>query len=112
MHAEAALPSAALTAPLLSDPLLCREWFALAWSSEIAQGCMLARRALARDLLLWRSQEGLQCWRDLCVHRGARLSLGTIRPGAGQPVSGATNSVSASRDCLICPYHAWEYAPT
>jgi phenylpropionate dioxygenase-like ring-hydroxylating dioxygenase large terminal subunit len=112
MQAEAALPSAAQTAPLLSDPLLGREWFAIAWSREIASGKMIARRALGRDVLLWRSQEGLQCWRDLCVHRGARLSLGTIRHGAGRSESGPAGAESRARDCLICPYHSWEYAPT
>jgi phenylpropionate dioxygenase-like ring-hydroxylating dioxygenase large terminal subunit len=58
------------------------------------------------DVLLWRSSEGLLCWRDLCVHRGARLSLGKIRTGTMGPFK------AKSRDCLICPYHAWEYAPT
>jgi phenylpropionate dioxygenase-like ring-hydroxylating dioxygenase large terminal subunit len=88
------------------DPLLLGEWFAVAWSREVAPGRLLPRRALGLDLVLWRSSEGLHCWRDLCVHRGAKLSLGVIRP--------ATESASGSerRDCLICPYHAWEYAPS
>lgn len=83
----------------LDDPLLLREWFLVAWSSEIAQGQTLARRVLGRDVVLWRSSEGLHCWLDLCIHRGAKLSLGTVRPSDGG-------------DCLVCPYHAWEYAPS
>jgi phenylpropionate dioxygenase-like ring-hydroxylating dioxygenase large terminal subunit len=61
---------------------------------------MLPRRFMDRDTLLWRSSEGLVCWRDLCIHRGAKLSLGTViaRPGGGE--------------CLVCPYHAWQYAPS
>jgi phenylpropionate dioxygenase-like ring-hydroxylating dioxygenase large terminal subunit len=97
----------------LDDPFLNREWFAVAWSREIEPGKLLARRLMARDLVLWRSQEGLHCWRDLCVHRGARLSLGAIRPAT---VASSFASVSESRtdrsDCLVCPYHAWEYAPS
>jgi phenylpropionate dioxygenase-like ring-hydroxylating dioxygenase large terminal subunit len=31
-------------------------------------------------------------WEDLCIHRGAKLSLGTVRDG-----------------CLSCPYHGWIY---
>jgi phenylpropionate dioxygenase-like ring-hydroxylating dioxygenase large terminal subunit len=81
----------------LDDPLLLREWFLAAWSGEIAPGHTLARRVLGRDLVIWRSSKGLHCWLDLCVHRGAKLSLGTVRAGT---------------DCLVCPYHAWEYAPT
>jgi len=76
----------------LDDPLLLREWFAIAWSREVVAGQPLARRLLGRDVVLWRSADGLHCWRDLCIHRGAKLSLGTVR-----------------NDCLVCPYHAWEY---
>jgi phenylpropionate dioxygenase-like ring-hydroxylating dioxygenase large terminal subunit len=86
----------------LDDPLLRREWFAVAWSREIEAGKLLARRLMATDLVLWRSREGLHCWRDLCAHRGARLSLGKIRAGDGE----------VGRDCVVCPYHAWEYAAT
>jgi phenylpropionate dioxygenase-like ring-hydroxylating dioxygenase large terminal subunit len=102
MAADAALSFASRAGKLLGDPLLVGEWFAVAWSHEIAAGQLVARRALGQDLVLWRSAEGLHCWRDLCVHRGAKLSLGTIRHG----------SPTSQRDCLICPYHAWEYAPS
>jgi phenylpropionate dioxygenase-like ring-hydroxylating dioxygenase large terminal subunit len=106
MAAHAAFHSASGASPF-GDPLLGREWFAIAWSHEIVPGRLLARRAMATDLVLWRSTESLHCWRDLCVHRGARLSLGTIRPAA----DGGTSEGNA-RECLICPYHAWEYAPS
>jgi phenylpropionate dioxygenase-like ring-hydroxylating dioxygenase large terminal subunit len=96
-------------APLggIDDPLLLGEWLAVAWSSEIEPGKLLARRLLGRDVVLWRSSEGLHCWRDLCIHRGARLSLGSVRSATND-----TASPMRGRDCLICPYHAWEYAPT
>jgi phenylpropionate dioxygenase-like ring-hydroxylating dioxygenase large terminal subunit len=98
----------------LDDPILRREWMAIAWSSEIPRGAIIARRILGVDLVLWRSAEGLHCWRDLCIHRGARLSLGTIRPGtvkSGTTQTGPIKAGQAASDCLICPYHAWEYAP-
>jgi len=91
------------------DPVLKREWFCIAWSREIEPGKLLARSLMGTDLVLWRSREGLRCWRDLCIHRGARLSLGTIRecpPPRHQLSSASANSV----DCVVCPYHAWEYA--
>jgi phenylpropionate dioxygenase-like ring-hydroxylating dioxygenase large terminal subunit len=100
MAADAALSIATRPVSQLADPFLKQEWFAVAWSREIEPGRLLARRLMGIDLVLWRSREGLHCWRDLCVHRGARLSLGTIRNNA------------ASGDCLVCPYHAWEYAPS
>lgn len=92
--AERSLPHDAA----FDDPLLLREWFLIASSSEIALGQTLARQLLGRDLVLWRSYDGLHCWLDLCIHRGAKLSLGTVR--------------SPTANCLICPYHAWEYAPS
>lgn len=77
---------------LLDDPWLGTQWYAVAWSSELVAGRALARTVLQMDVVLWRSADGVRCWRDLCIHRGAKLSLGTVR-----------------NDCLVCPYHAWEY---
>jgi phenylpropionate dioxygenase-like ring-hydroxylating dioxygenase large terminal subunit len=76
---------------MLNDPLLIDEWFAVARSADVPVGKPVAGRLLGRDLVLWRA-EGVQTWQDLCVHRGAKLSLGTVR-----------------KDCLVCPYHGWEY---
>jgi len=111
MAANASSSLALLRISPLDDPFLKREWFAIAWSREIEPGKLLARRLMAIDLVLWRSREGIHCWRDLCIHRGARLSLGSIRQNApfGPPASGSRDGAS---ECLICPYHAWEYAPS
>jgi phenylpropionate dioxygenase-like ring-hydroxylating dioxygenase large terminal subunit len=99
----------------LDDPLLLAEWFLIAWSSEVPLGRTLAARLLGRDMVLWRSPQGIHCWLDLCVHRGAKLSLGRVRLGepAGNEViaSQADDHSHRQIDCLVCPYHAWEYAP-
>ena len=124
--------------PLL-DPLLLREWFAVGWSSEVVPGALLARRALGRDVVLWRSGDGeAHCWLDLCVHRGAKLSLGRVERSRfpsgmterkaraeADSVTGRTdrkaeeadsligigerNRSDADEDCLVCPYHGWRY---
>ena len=89
----------------LDDPLLLRQWFAVGFSREVAPGGPLARRILGRDLVLWRAsstEDGLHCWLDLCIHRGAKLSLGTV-------VSGL-DSFGKAGECLVCPYHGWRYA--
>ncbi len=78
--------------PLWDDPVLRSQWFAAAWSREVVIGRPVARALLGMDVVLWRSSEAVHCWRDLCIHRGAKLSLGT-----------------ANAECLTCPYHAWEY---
>jgi len=80
----------------LSDPLLLNDWLAVAWSSSIPTGKLLPVRLLGRDLLLWRGESGLHAWRDLCIHRGAKLSLGSI-------------SRNEKGECVVCPYHGWEY---
>ncbi len=88
--------------------MLLGEWFLIAWSEEVAYGQTAARRLLGRDLVLWRSSEGVHCWLDLCIHRGARLSLGRVRGADPVPDEGG----GGRRECLVCPYHAWEYAPS
>jgi len=80
----------------LDDPLLLNEWLPVAWSSSVPASKLHGVRVLGQDLVLWRSDEGLHAWRDLCVHRGAKLSLGQIchaQHGA----------------CVVCPYHGWVY---
>jgi phenylpropionate dioxygenase-like ring-hydroxylating dioxygenase large terminal subunit len=47
---------------------------------------------------LWRESGSgeIHAWQDLCVHRGAKLSLGAVLG-------------TKHGDCLVCPYHAWQY---
>ena len=96
-------------ASTLDDPMLRREWMAIAWSSEVGRDRHIARRLLGIDVVLWRSSQGLHCWKDLCVHRGAKLSLGSIQT---QPASTVSRNGQPVRECLVCPYHAWTYAPS
>ena len=83
---------------MIDDPVLLNDWHVVAWSSDAGTGKVLPRRLLGQDLVLWRSNRGdanggsLCAWRDLCVHRGAKLSGGRIEG-----------------ECLICPYHGWNY---
>jgi phenylpropionate dioxygenase-like ring-hydroxylating dioxygenase large terminal subunit len=77
----------------LKDLRLAGEWFAIAWSREIEPGKLVARKLLGQDVVLWRSAQSIHCWRDLCIHRGAQLSLGKV-----------------CGDRVVCPYHAWEYS--
>ncbi|MGD1211614.1 MAG: aromatic ring-hydroxylating dioxygenase subunit alpha [Candidatus Acidiferrales bacterium] len=83
----------------LSDPLLLNDWLAVAWSSSVQPGKLVPARVLGNDLVLWRGDGGLHAWRDLCIHRGAKLSLGRI-------------SRKENADCVACPYHGWEYGAT
>ncbi|UUX95541.1 aromatic ring-hydroxylating oxygenase subunit alpha [Aquabacterium sp. J223] len=54
---------------------------------------------LGDDLVLWRDDAGtVQAFPDRCPHRGARLSLGRLRRGTGEPT------------VLACAYHGWRFA--
>ncbi len=77
---------------MLNDPVLLNDWHVVAYAPNLKAGKPLAVRLLEEDLVLWRMGESVQVWRDLCPHRGTRLSLGRIEG-----------------ETLICPYHGWAY---
>jgi phenylpropionate dioxygenase-like ring-hydroxylating dioxygenase large terminal subunit len=80
----------------LNDPLLLNEWFAVAWSSSLPENKLQPLCVLGQDLVLWRSSDAVHAWKDLCIHRGAKLSIGKI-------------SQTEKGECVVCPYHGWEY---
>ncbi len=77
---------------MIEDALLRHEWLAVGWSSSVKAGELLPVRLLGRDVVLWRDPGGIHAWEDLCIHRGAKLSLGQVRD-----------------NCVVCPYHHWTY---
>jgi phenylpropionate dioxygenase-like ring-hydroxylating dioxygenase large terminal subunit len=77
---------------VIRDPILVNEWHAVASVKDVALDRPHAVRILGEDVVLWRTDTKVHAWRDLCIHRGAKLSKGTVRS-----------------NCLICPYHGWTY---
>ncbi|WP_274650565.1 aromatic ring-hydroxylating oxygenase subunit alpha [Paenibacillus humicola] len=76
----------------LQDPVLINEWHSVIKSEDLqdkpAQAIILGER-----IVLYRTADGTpHAMRDLCVHRGAALSLGHVQD-----------------DLLVCPYHGWMY---
>lgn len=78
---------------MIDDPVLVDDWHPVARIEAFAGGRPVAGRVLGEDIVLWRSGDEILAWRDLCIHRGTRLSLGRI--------------VEGSR--LECAYHGWTY---
>src|SRR5260370_4606100 len=78
---------------MIDDPVLIDDWHPVALVADRADGGPIAARVLGEDLVVWRSGEEFFAWRDLCVHRGTRLSLGSVVDGVR----------------LECPYHGWTY---
>ncbi len=76
----------------MRDPLL-DEWHPIAPSEELPEGRAFPAALLGQEIVLWRGAQGAHAWPDLCIHRGARLSLGKV-----------------ARNCLHCPYHGWIYS--
>ena len=77
---------------MIDDPVLLDDWHVVAYAPDLKEGQPKSVRLLGEDLVLWRSEGQVHAWRDLCVHRGTRLSLGQVKDGT-----------------LICPYHGWTY---
>lgn len=67
-------------------------WHPVSYGTEITDqpyGTFL----LDQPVVVWRSADGeVHAMKDLCIHRGTALSLGWVKD-----------------DCLVCPYHAWQY---
>jgi phenylpropionate dioxygenase-like ring-hydroxylating dioxygenase large terminal subunit len=77
---------------MIDDPVLLNDWHVVAYMPTLPEGKPVAARLLDEDIVIWRANGQTHVWRDLCVHRGAKLSLGKVE-----------------NDCLICPYHGWNY---
>ena len=74
------------------DPVLVDDWHAVAEVRELDERNPLGVRLLGEDVVVWRHNDNIHAWQDLCVHRGTKLSMGSIKG-----------------DCLECPYHGWQY---
>jgi vanillate O-demethylase monooxygenase subunit len=69
-------------------------WHPVGYSNEIKETAPFGTFLLDQPVVIWRSSDGqVHAMRDLCIHRGTALSLGWVKD-----------------DCLVCPYHAWQYA--
>nr|BBH88541.1 chlorophyll a oxygenase [Thermosporothrix sp. COM3] len=76
----------------LCDTVLANDWHVVARSEDVTSEKPLAVKLLGEDIVLWRVGDQVCAWRDLCIHRGTRLSLGRIE-----------------NETIICPYHGWTY---
>jgi phenylpropionate dioxygenase-like ring-hydroxylating dioxygenase large terminal subunit len=73
--------------------MLTNFWYAVEFSQTIGTQPQLIQ-LFDRKITLYRDAQGvIQSLGDICPHRGASLSLGTVRDS-----------------CLVCPYHGWHFA--
>jgi len=79
---------------MIQDPILLNDWHAVMPVSQLEEENGVAgARVMGEDIVIWKAGDQILAWKDLCIHRGTRLSLGEIRDG----------------DKLMCPYHGWTY---
>ncbi len=71
-------------------------WHPVCAESDLEDGRLLPATLLDEDIVVYRVGDDVLAVQDLCIHRGTRLSLGTLRDDG----------------CLVCPYHGWEYDVT
>src|SRR5690348_11043654 len=78
----------------MSDNLQ-RCWHPVCYAEQLASS-PVATTLLGDPVVLWRDSSGKpHAFRDLCIHRGTALSLGSVRD-----------------DELVCAYHGWRYCST
>jgi phenylpropionate dioxygenase-like ring-hydroxylating dioxygenase large terminal subunit len=78
--------------PPLSRPGLAHYFHPLARSEEVTAEPN-AFQLLGEDVVAFRNAHGPVAFKDLCIHRGTRLSLGEVTEEGN----------------IRCPYHGWEY---
>lgn len=76
---------------MTSDKVLQAEWLPAAYARDI-EASPVSAVVMGERIVLFRTSGGVRAFRDLCIHRGAALSLGRC-----------------SGDTIVCPYHGWEY---
>ncbi|KKK38112.1 (2Fe-2S)-binding protein [Mesobacillus campisalis] len=75
----------------LEDQVLRNDWI-VACKIEDVKEEPIQKIVMGERIVLFRNEDGVHAFRDLCIHRGAALSLGCVKDGN-----------------LICPYHGWEF---
>lgn len=76
---------------MLKDKGVLSDWL-VACRAEDVKEKPVQIMLMGERIVLFRNSKGIHAFKDLCIHRGAALSLGEVK-----------------NDCLVCPYHAWEY---
>lgn len=80
---------------MYDDQLLRNDWHPVLRADALHDGSVHGVRLLGVDVVVWQQAGHIHAMRDLCVHRGAKLSLGKV-----------------VNECLMCPYHGWHYDET
>lgn len=79
---------------MIQDPILLNDWHAVMPVAQLEkENGVAGARIMGEDIVIWKAGDQIRVWKDLCIHRGTRLSLGEV----------------LEDDTLQCPYHGWIY---
>jgi phenylpropionate dioxygenase-like ring-hydroxylating dioxygenase large terminal subunit len=90
-----AVTTETVTQSAASRPGLASYFHPVARSAEVT-GEPRAFELLGEEVVVYRDDRGPVAFKDLCIHRGTRLSLGEVTEAGN----------------IRCPYHGWEYDRT
>ncbi|MCL1990233.1 MAG: aromatic ring-hydroxylating dioxygenase subunit alpha [Defluviitaleaceae bacterium] len=76
---------------MIQDKVLLEDWIVVCRSTDVGEKPIQVI-VMEERLVVFRNDTGVHIFKDLCIHRGAALSLGEVK-----------------NNCLVCPYHAWEF---
>ncbi len=76
---------------IIEDQALRNGWIVVCKIDDVKEE-PIQKIIMGERIVLFRNEEGIHAFKDLCIHRGAALSLGCVKDGN-----------------LVCPYHGWEY---
>jgi phenylpropionate dioxygenase-like ring-hydroxylating dioxygenase large terminal subunit len=76
--------------------MIPNQWYVVLESREVKPGQPVGVTRMGEKMVFWREKSGkVIAQSDRCPHRGAALSAGRVKG-----------------DCIVCPFHAFEFDPT
>jgi phenylpropionate dioxygenase-like ring-hydroxylating dioxygenase large terminal subunit len=78
----------------VAKPTLANYWHPIGRSQDVTEQPKRFE-LLSEKICAFRTDEGVSAFKDLCIHRGTALSLGSVTEGR-----------------ITCAYHGWEYDHT
>jgi phenylpropionate dioxygenase-like ring-hydroxylating dioxygenase large terminal subunit len=88
---DALRPTAGTAVEPVNLTPLRRYWHPVADAADV-RDAPISVRLLNESIVIFRSGDRVSAFKDLCLHRGAKISMGKVRDGN-----------------IICPYHGLEY---
>lgn len=76
---------------IIEDQVLRNDWI-VACKAEDVKEKPLQIVMMGERIVLYRTANGINAFKDMCIHRGAALSIGCV-----------------NKNQLVCPYHGWEF---